>query len=66
MEDMSVAATAGPLSAWPDDHVRRAHRLSAAAVRAALSGGRADDAELAAAAEEAALFGEELLRRGLI
>jgi hypothetical protein len=67
MEDPSpspVDAEAISVSRWPAEHLRRAHQLSAAALRQAVLAG--SPAQIRAAEEESLLFGDELLRRGLI
>lgn len=61
--DLTVTVTA--LRAWPEDRLRRAHRLVGAAVRQLIVDG-APPPEVAAAEADAALFGGELVRRGLI
>jgi hypothetical protein len=58
-----------PLAHWPDEHVERAWLLASGIVRR-LNTRPDNDTErirhLAAIEEDAALFGQELLRRGLI
>jgi len=58
-----------PLAHWPDDHVERAWLLATGIVRR-LNTRPADDTErvrhLAAIEDDAVLFGQELVRRGLI
>lgn len=60
---MSVAVL--PLRAWPEDRVRRGHRLLAGAVRQLTLDG-APEMEIVDAERDAALLGEELVRRGLL
>jgi hypothetical protein len=69
MADVRVEITVRPLSAWTEEELRRLYRLSLAHVRQ-LAERPDDDAErveqLADAQDRAALYGEELLRRGLL
>jgi hypothetical protein len=69
MSDLNARITMMPITQWPEDRLRKAWRLVCITVarlhQAPLS--MPDRAALLADAEaDAALFGEELLRRGLI
>jgi hypothetical protein len=62
MDETEVTAVVRPLAQWSTQDLRRAHRLTAAEVRAAVLQGRDDD--IAAPEEDAATFALELVRRG--
>lgn len=62
MDETDVTAVVRPLAQWSTQDLRRAHRLTAAEVRAAALEGRHDD--IAASEQEAAMFALELVRRG--
>ena len=64
MDELPMHLAAGPLSAWGDDQVQRAYALTVRHLRTLLDGGPVEDVQ--SAEEEAAMFGEELLRRGLL
>jgi hypothetical protein len=63
----SFELVVGPLEDWPDDHVRRAYKLLTGTVHRmhALPLAQQDPTELARAEGEAAMYGFELIRRGL-
>ena len=67
MHDSSFELVVGPIAAWPDDHVRRAYKLLTGTVhrihRLPLDHQVADD--LSRAEDEAGMYGDELVRRGL-
>ena len=67
MSDSSFELVVGPLEQWPDDSLQRAYRLLTGTVRrlhlVSLAEQDADD--LRRAESEAAMYGTELVRRGL-
>jgi hypothetical protein len=62
--EMSLSATA--LSSWPEDHLRRVWRLTAAGVRQLHASSHAVGPDLDRIERQAAAIGGELVRRGLI
>lgn len=64
MDELPIRASTAPLSTWPDDHVRRAYGFAVRHLMSLLNDGCVQD--VTSAEEEAAMFGEELLRRGLL
>lgn len=66
MDELPIHASVGHLSTWEDEQVRRAYVLTVRQVRALLGCDVAGSDELRSAEEEAAMFGEELLRRRLL
>ena len=69
MADVKMQITVRPLSEWGDDELQRLYRLSVAHVRQVAE--LADDdpmrvGQLPLAQANAALYGEELVERGLL
>jgi hypothetical protein len=68
MSDSPFQLVVGPIEDWPDDHVQRAYKLLTGTVRRLHLQplGARDDAGLHRAEGEAAMYGFELIRRGLL
>ena len=65
MDELPIHVSVGYLSAWEDEQVQRAYAFTVRQVRALLASDAVGE-EVRSAEEEAAMFGEELLRRRLI
>jgi hypothetical protein len=61
--EIPVSIELTPLSAWPDEQLRRVYRLMVSAVRQHAD---PDDPEGPGTRADAELFGMELVRRGLL
>jgi hypothetical protein len=64
MDESMVRAEVKPLSGWPTEHLSRAYRLAVQDVHDAVAQGRT--ADIAASEQEAAMFADELVRRGAL
>ena len=63
MDEIRDDVVVGPLSSWPTADVRDAYRLTTAALRRSILAGE-DLRDIAASEQEAAMFADELVRRG--
>ncbi len=64
MDESLVSAEVKPLGGWRTDQLTRAYRLAVQDVHEAVAAARPGD--IAASEQEAAMFAEELVRRGAL
>ena len=68
MADFELSVHVGPLADWPDERVAQAWRVISSAVRRISLDADADPAAVArlrSAEQDAEMFGDELIRRGV-